>query len=134
MPGRFCSYLNKITQLFHIGADKTGQLLARPNILMFNDWYFVETRVDAQTPRFQDFILKNCARSPDPFVVVELGAGLTVPTIRWKGEGLVQAGKNGLMVRINPRDTDTPNKTQFVSLPLGGLDALEKIEAEIQKL
>ena len=101
---------------------------------MFNDWHFVETRLNEQLPRYEDFTRQNCARSQDPFVVVELGAGLAVPTVRWRGEELVEGGKNGFMVRINPRDTDIPNKRQFVSLPLGGLDALEKIEREIQKL
>ena len=90
--------------------------------------------MNEQLSRYEDFTRQNCSKSQDPFVVVELGAGLAVPTVRWRGEGLVERGKNGFMVRINPRDTDIPNKRQFVSLPLSGLDALERIDGEIQKL
>lgn len=64
----------------------------------------------------------------DGVVVIEIGAGHAVPTIRHKGEGLTRKF-NGTLIRINPRDTDLPDGDQHVSLPMGGLEALTKISA-----
>jgi hypothetical protein len=61
-------------------------------------------------------------------VVIEIGAGHAVPTIRYKSEGLVRK-HDGTLIRINPRDKDLPEGDKHVSLPMGGLEALTKISA-----
>lgn len=53
-------------------------------------------------------------------VVIEIGAGTHVPTVRWFSETLGEP-----LIRINPTEPDIPGRG--VSLPLGGLAALTGI-------
>ncbi len=96
--------------------------VARPNILMFGDWSWISDRSDRQRQRFEKFIDANAAS----IVVLELGAGTAIPTLRNMGE---QLGRRygATMIRINPREAeiDPPH----VSLALGALDGLRKIAA-----
>jgi len=96
--------------------------VARPNILMFGDWSWISDRSDRQRQRFDKFIGANVTS----IVVVELGAGTAIPTIRNLGE---QLGRRygAKVIRINPREAeiDPPH----VSLSLGALDGLRKIAA-----
>jgi NAD-dependent SIR2 family protein deacetylase len=96
--------------------------VARPNILMFGDWSWISDRSDRQRQRFEKFIDANAAS----IVVLELGAGTAIPTLRNLGE---QLGRRygATMIRINPREAeiDPPH----VSLALGALDGLRKIAA-----
>jgi len=65
--------------------------IARPNILMFDDRDWIETQVKRQRMRFEAWLL-----GIDRLVVVELGAGLSIPTIRKTSE------RNGpRVIRIN---------------------------------
>ena len=67
-----------------------------------------------------------------PFAVIEIGAGDHVPTVRMTSEDLVSPHNKGTIIRINPRDWKVP-KGRNISLPIGGLEALELIEEELQK-
>ncbi len=78
--------------------------LARPNILMFGDDAWSPGRTLAQQVRFQAW-LRSLARGK--FVVMELGAGTAVPTVRLTSEQLAAAGRVPL-IRINPRDSAGP--------------------------
>lgn len=51
--------------------------VARPNILMFNDWSWVSDRADSQERRFERF----AERAVRP-VVIEIGAGTGIPSLR----------------------------------------------------
>lgn len=94
---------------------------ARPNILMFGDFTWISDRSDAQRERFTDFTLRHRGK---PLLVVEIGAGTAIPTIRRLSENLSQ--HNGsLLVRINPRDTWVPE--QGVSIPSGGLEGIRQL-------
>lgn len=75
--------------------------LARPNVLMFDDYGWDPSRTAAQEARLRRWL----AAAPRPLVVVELGAGLAVPTVRRFSE---RAALGGTLVRINPRDTAVP--------------------------
>ncbi len=94
--------------------------VARPNILMFNDWSFVPGRSNAQQRRFDHFIA-NC---PKPLAVVELGAGSAVPTIRWTSEMLGQKHA-ATVIRINPREPQIP--APHISIENNGAIALAGI-------
>lgn len=94
--------------------------VARPNILMFGDYAWLSERSAAQQRRFDQFL----AEAPIPMVVIEAGAGTTVPTIRHLSEQLVRRG--GRLIRINPREPQVP-EGQF-ALPLGALEGLRRIE------
>lgn len=94
---------------------------ARPNVLMFNDWSWLPARTDLQQSRFDRFIA-DCAQ---PLVVVELGAGTAIPTIRFTSERLGRR-RETTVIRINPREPkiDTPH----LSIPLGAAHSLQQID------
>ncbi len=91
--------------------------IARPNILMFGDGHWLSNRSDKQEYRYRQW--QN--QLSGTLTVIELGAGLAVPTVRWASEA---AG--GCLVRINPRDYDVPRGG--IAIPLSALSALEKID------
>lgn len=92
--------------------------LARPNILMFGDDAWLGRRSEAQ-----QFRLDAWRQRVERLLVVELGAGLAVPTVRWYGESLGVP-----LLRINP-DRPECDLTRAVGLPLGALEALTAIDA-----
>jgi len=98
------------------------QKIARPNILMFNDWDWNSKRVQKQTDRFNKWI-KTIKKQGTKLVIIEIGAGVTLPTIRIKGNQLAQTIKFANLIRINPQD-DSINESLGVSLKCGGLDGL----------
>lgn len=101
--------------------------LARPNVLMFGDWHWVPHRTAAQERRLEAW-LESAVRSQQ-LVVVELGAGSAVPTVRMASERAV-AGRRGTLLRVNPREPYTPHG--HISLPLGALEALTAIDSVLK--
>jgi NAD-dependent SIR2 family protein deacetylase len=99
--------------------------LARPNVLMFNDWHWVPHRSSAQERRFEAWL--DEARD-SRMVIIELGAGSAVPTVRMTSERVARS-LDATLVRINPREPQTPHG--HVSLPLGALEALEAIDERL---
>ncbi len=103
-------------------------LVARPNILMFADSSWVSGRTDTQQRRLEAFIEgQRGARQ----VVLEMGAGTSVPTIRWMSEQLSKVSSSSL-VRINPRENEVPPGQ--IRLPLRALDALDRIDRAMARL
>ena len=98
--------------------------IARPNILMFGDWGWNSKRAHIQDNNFQDFIdtIRDMKQS---VVIIEIGAGEAVPTVRNLSEEVTKV-LNGFLIRINPRDYNTPDDLG-IGLPYGGLEGLEKI-------
>jgi NAD-dependent SIR2 family protein deacetylase len=97
--------------------------LARPNILMFNDWNWHSARSDSQQLHFSawlDQLVKSFAR----LAVVELGAGKAIPTVRHTSERTCQR-IGGTLVRINPREADVP--PGHISLPFGAAEGIQKL-------
>lgn len=103
---------------------KNGQLL-RPNILMFGDWNWVTERSDRQQDRLRSWL----QRLEMDCVVIELGAGKAIPTVRRLGEQLQRSGAT--LVRINPRDSDGPNDT--ISIPMGAKEALVSVDKKLNQ-
>jgi len=99
--------------------------LARPNVLMFNDWHWVPHRTSAQERRLEMWLneVKNSR-----LLIVELGAGSAVPTVRMTSERVARS-LNATLVRINPREPQIPHGQ--MSLPLGALEALEAIDERL---
>lgn len=81
-----------------------GGTLLRPNILMFGDGAFVETRVEKQYGLFRHWLE---AVGEDRIVIVECGAGSAVPTIRMQCEQIF-ARLNATLIRINTREPAVP--------------------------
>jgi NAD-dependent SIR2 family protein deacetylase len=93
-----------------------GQL-ARPNILMFGDGHWVSDRYDEQDAAC--FAWLRSVKNP---VVIELGAGTAVPSVRFFGE------YQGVpMIRINVRESES-TMGNCVSLPMGALEALQVLD------
>ncbi len=90
--------------------------LARPNILMFGDWHWVATRQNAQFEAIEKWleVAKN-------LVVIEIGAGTAIPTVRRFGEN-----QNGHLIRINKTESHVANEFD-VALAVGGREALKAI-------
>lgn len=88
-----CTYLGELPSCKHCGG------LARPNILMFDDWHWIGDRTDDQGLRLQDFLQHH--HNP---LVIELGAGVAIPTVRRFGERFAPK-----LIRINLRDDELPN-------------------------
>ena len=101
--------------------------LARPNILMFGDGGWISDRTDAQEARMESF-LETLPRSAR-VVVIEVGAGLAIPTVRHYSEGILDAFPNAQLLRINPEEPQGPART--ISVPEGGLAALSALDAAI---
>ena len=95
------------------------QQIARPNILMFGDWHWVDSRSESQARRFRHW---QRAHQTTQVAIIEFGAGTAVPTVRWECES-----QNGTLIRINPRESHGPNGT--ISIELGALEAVEQINS-----
>lgn len=98
--------------------------LARPNVLMFGDGEWIEARAAAQQRRLDAWL--RTVRRP---VVVELGAGTAVPSVRFFSERAARE-HGGVLVRINPREPQLPSRLG-VGLASGALDALRQIDAAL---
>jgi len=107
-----------IPRCLHCGA------VARPNILMFGDWSWISDRTARQERRFDEFIT-DCRNLP--LLVVELGAGTAIPTIRHTSEQLGRSGS--MVVRINPREAQI--SPPHISLSCGALEGLRGIAAAL---
>ena len=70
-------------------CDPTGAEKARPNVLMFGDGSFNGDRIDSQEARYQQW-LDSLDVTAKKLVVVEVGAGTAVPTIRMACDRLLQ--------------------------------------------
>jgi NAD-dependent SIR2 family protein deacetylase len=94
----------------------------RPNICMFDDMSWDESRVEIQQVRF-DRWLNKCKSDKKNILMIELGAGKKIPHIRHTGERLAKSLKTK-MLRINPRDFQI-HESVGVSLEYGALEGLE---------
>lgn len=91
--------------------------IARPNILMFNDWHWLSPRTEQQRAKLDQWL--NQVKRP---LVIELGAGIAIPSIRRIGE------RHGwALIRINPRDS-TVSESQQIALPMSALAGLQAID------
>jgi NAD-dependent SIR2 family protein deacetylase len=90
--------------------------IARPNILMFGDWNWLESRSNLQSVG-----LHTWRQSVSRLVVIEIGAGKDIPTVRNYSERV-----GGQLIRINPRDDQVPEGG--ISIRSNSLEALQLIE------
>lgn len=95
--------------------------LARPNILMFGDWGWVERRTELQHRRLQEWLA-----AVDRLVCIEIGAGSNIATVRHFSEQ--QAGR---LVRINPNETEVPSDGRSIGLAFGGQQGIAALVAAI---
>ncbi|RYG10968.1 MAG: LysR family transcriptional regulator [Chitinophagaceae bacterium] len=100
--------------------------LARPNVLMFGDGQWCLERSIKQESKLFSW-LSRATRTR--LVVVEMGAGTAIPTVRRLGEKLSYEGAT--LIRINPRESNGPTGT--FSLPMGAKEGLQAIDEALQE-
>jgi NAD-dependent SIR2 family protein deacetylase len=92
----------------------------RPNILMFGDFNWISKRTEEQNRRLTSWLLKN---RNNKIVIIELGAGISVPTVRYFSE-TTSIKYNAPLIRINPMDYNTKG----IPISMSAKTALEKID------
>lgn len=106
-----CRLLNAPPKCPHCGG------IARPNILMFGDWGWIDDRERLQEASF-NYWRKNAGK----IVVIEIGAGNAIPSVRRFSE----ARQDAYLIRINPTAPGLGGKPG-VSLPMTGSEAMRGI-------
>lgn len=96
--------------------------IARPNILMFDDWGWNDTLHEQQADRCRTWL--EAVRRP---LVIEIGAGLNIPTVRHFSHRVVLR-HGGSLLRINPREPHI-GKLPGAALAGGALASLAAIDA-----
>lgn len=101
---------------------------ARPNILMFGDYYWMPDISANQARLLQNWLNKQ---EPNTLVVIECGAGTEVPTVRLRSESVAHAFK-GTLIRINPREPEVP--IGHIGIKENALNGLEQINQALSKI
>lgn len=106
-----CRLVGDLPHCPHCGA------LARPNILMFGDWGWIERRTTAQYQRLQRWLVEA-----ENLVCIEIGAGTNIPTVRHFSEDC-----GGRLIRINPAEPAVTDAATAIGLPIGGMDGISRL-------
>jgi NAD-dependent SIR2 family protein deacetylase len=119
-----CLLLNEPLRCPRCGA------MARPNVLMFGDWSWSPRRTALQSQREDEWL--ESIGDHQRVVVVELGAGTAIPSVRNFSQRIINE-LGGRLVRINPREFQVPGSVD-VGIPLGSLEAFVCIDAALGNL
>ena len=93
--------------------------LARPNVLMFDDWRWVGDAYEHAVNEVAAWRNRHAAQ----LLVIELGAGLDIPTVRYFGE----RGKKRF-IRINLREPNVPSSRSALGIAGKALDVLQRMD------
>ena len=124
----------------HCGAP------ARPSILQFGDYHWEDSlcqddRYNSWTYAVSEEAKMRASESPLRVVVLEIGAGSRVPTVRHTSETAArewaQDGATVSLIRINPGEPMLDNEglsthIEIISLVATGLHAIQEIDAAMQ--
>jgi len=103
-----------------IYCKKCGAV-ARPNILMFGDWHYIAERAFYQEKKLHNFLMQNKDKKT---LIIEMGAGTAIPTIRNFGDKLTKKS-NFTLIRINPTEAQVP--VGGIGIDLGAKEAIKMI-------
>lgn len=93
--------------------------IARPNLLMFGDWDWLNQDAQTQETRLQRWLAKV-----QHLVILEIGAGTALPAVRRFSEF-----QDGFLIRINPSEAELPTHRRGIGLAMPALAALREIRA-----
>ena len=96
---------------------------ARPNVLMFGDYAWIPNRSHEQEFRLRTW-LQSVKAERGKLVVIELGAGTAIPSVRILSSRAVNDNR-ATLIRINPREPEVPPGQ--IGLPFGAEDGLRRI-------
>ncbi|CAF0935982.1 unnamed protein product [Rotaria sordida] len=115
--------------------------LARPNVLMFGDWEYLDDRLNEQIVHYEKF-KSDIAGAKGRLLIIELGAGTAVPTVRAQSEVIFADSRwTADFIRINPLEEHSiislyyknKSKGQTIEIALDALTALKLIDEAIKK-
>jgi len=119
--------LMRISEECPLICDSKGQL-ARPNVMMFQDLNMNRCREQQQQEAYDNWLTRLPANSK--LLIVEVGAGTAVSTIRNMSTNAFKQFQNATLVRINLEEGGA-NSKGVISVPQGALAALSKVDAHI---
>ena len=97
--------------------------VSRPNILMFGDWSWLPDRTRIQEYSFERFLEQHADKR---IVLIEMGAGSAIPTIRATSERIGWKYEGATVIRINPREPEI--KEPHFSMACGALEGLQMLD------
>lgn len=107
-----CQLLSPLPTCKHCGD------ILRPNVLMFDDNKWIRQRRNMQQKNIDNWLKKV-----NRLLVIEIGAGTGIPTVR----NFSEQHNNGFLIRINPDEPQIPAYVQGTSLALTGLLGLQSL-------
>lgn len=107
----------------HIPRCPRCKMVSRPNILMFGDCSWLPERTHDQEIRFRQFLDEQAGKR---IVVIEMGAGTAIPTIRAASERIGWSCPEATVIRINLREPEI--RPPHIGLACGALEGLTRIE------
>lgn len=99
--------------------------VARPNVYMFNDYDWLDAR-----RREQAQAVENWLQHVERLVVIEIGAGTAIPTAR-EFTHRMAFEFDAPVIRVNPHESAIYGNDRHVSLAMGGLEAVQRIDAAL---
>ncbi len=97
--------------------------IARPNIVLFGDYSWLNGRAVPQRHRYGEWKLQ--VERP---IVIEIGAGTSIPTVRFFSEN-----QHCPLIRINLTEAEV-SRPDDISLPIGGTAGMQGIAAALLEL
>src|SRR5690348_14824003 len=97
--------------------------LARRNMLRFGDASWRPDRSNSQYANCDAWI-RSLDKPATRLVIVEIGAGTAIPSVRMTSEKIAEL-TGGTLIRINPHETEVPRGQ--LSLPLNAAQGLQQI-------
>lgn len=98
--------------------------LARPNILMFDDAHWNSIRSDTQQAMLSQWLSSACA----PPLVIEIGAGRAIATVRHFSQQMQQRGSKLIRINLYESNIDNPDA---IEIALGAKEALQRIDQHL---
>ncbi len=102
--------------------------IARPNILMFGDWGWIDFRASKQAENYNKW-LSELYNKKSKIAIIEMGAGKSIPSVRLNSQKIVRQLTKAKLIRINPREYDVPQGE--IGLPVGALEGVVKIAEKL---